>query len=169
MPSQSHADKVISDLKNGAVKLSSSKRKNEEGIGIYTTIACWILLSVDPFIDISSVLLAGMEQGEECDDATLQLYDIIVSLEPKLEEVLQALYEEPSQLQQFMKHLEATINSAKTNDTSSLKSAIGRYVSPDSEGVLFPETKAARGFRNWLTARYLCPIKRLAEFDADPE
>ncbi|KAG5722067.1 hypothetical protein E4T56_gene6390 [Termitomyces sp. T112] len=122
----------------------SKKNKNGDGLEVYTNLAQWIPLSVDPFIDIGYVLLAGIDQNDDCDDATWGLYNMIISIQPKLEDVLEALSEDLSELQQFTKHLRKTINSAKTNDTSSLKSAISQYVKEDPNNtIMLPKNKSS--------------------------
>ncbi|KAH0584589.1 hypothetical protein H2248_010123 [Termitomyces sp. 'cryptogamus'] len=69
---------------------------------------------------------------------------MIISIQPKLEDVLEALSEDPSELQRFIKHLKKTINSAKTNDTSSLKSAISQYVKEDPNNtIMLPKNKSS--------------------------
>ncbi|KAG6872651.1 hypothetical protein C0995_007981 [Termitomyces sp. Mi166 len=61
---------------------------------------------------------------------------MITSIQPELEDVLEALSKDSSQ--QFTKHLKS---SAKTNDTSSLKSAIAQYAKENTNNDIFSEIK----------------------------
>ncbi|KAG6896814.1 hypothetical protein C0992_005914 [Termitomyces sp. T32_za158] len=174
-----HAQEVLRDLKNGII----SKSEARNGLQVYIEMARGIPLLISPFVDIGSVLLAGMgyseeeEQNEQFNsdkEELLFLYDKIVDLQPYIEDVLEGLSDDPSQLRHFIKKLENASNSAKTDDTSSLKPAIIRYLPKDPDNEVKPRfpptgTKAVRGFRNLTTARHLCPIKKLAEFDANPQ
>ncbi|KAG6906098.1 hypothetical protein DXG01_015939 [Tephrocybe rancida] len=137
-------------------------------------MARWIPLAIDPFIDLGAVLIAGMEQSDECDDETLFLYDDILQLRLTIEAVLSALEAELHQMGRFIKKLEAAVNSAKTDDTSSLKKDIIKYLMEKTDEEIKPRIptgglKVYRGFTNPVTARHLCPSKMLQKFDADPE
>ncbi|KAG6851912.1 hypothetical protein C0991_005040, partial [Blastosporella zonata] len=139
----------------------------------YINIAHWVPLSIDSFMDIGEVILAVTEQFNDCAQELLLLYDDLVTLKPEIEDVLETLEAEPDQLTQFIKKLETAANSAKTDDTSLLKPAIVQYmlhdlIAPPNPAIPPTGSKAPRGFANPTTARLLCPIKKLGQFDADP-
>jgi hypothetical protein len=66
--------------------------------------------------------------------------------------------------------LSAAANSARAEDTSSCRKAVPAYILPsdhtDDDDL---EKKSNRGWNNHYTARLLCPLKYLEEFDEDYE
>ncbi|KAG6850240.1 hypothetical protein H0H87_002179, partial [Tephrocybe sp. NHM501043] len=70
--------------------------------------------------------------------------------------------------------LEATVNSAKTDNNSSLKKAVIEYVMEKADEQVKPrilpgELKVFCGFGNPVTAHHLCPSKMLQRFNTNPE
>ncbi|KAG6887354.1 hypothetical protein C0995_015824, partial [Termitomyces sp. Mi166 len=175
--SSKHAREVLKNLKNGVIQKSEVK-----ALQVYVDMARWIPLSISPFINLGSVLLAGMgylEDGEQDNEQEndldsdkeelLLLYDMIVDIQPHMEDVLEGLSKDTGT---FYK-LKMVSNTAKTNDTSFLKPAIICYLPKDANDEVKPSllptsTRAVQGFQNQVTAHQLCLIKKLAEFDANP-
>ncbi|KAG6877070.1 hypothetical protein C0992_010964, partial [Termitomyces sp. T32_za158] len=104
----------------------------------------------------------------------LTSYQAILKIEPRLENVLEHINEDPTRLDHFIKKIEDAMNGARTDNTSSLKPAILKYILNNPDANLDPKvpetgTKASRAFRHPVFARHLCPIKKLTIFDRDPE
>ncbi|KAG6858326.1 hypothetical protein C0995_000764, partial [Termitomyces sp. Mi166 len=139
-------------------------------------MAQWIPLSINPFIVVGNVIYAGLEQSKDEDPELLEHYQAILKLEPHLENVLQCLNKQHKQLTQldsFIKEIETAISGAQTNNTSSLKPVIIKYILTDPDANLEPKvpdtgTKACQAFQHLVFACHLCPIKKLALFDCDP-
>ncbi|KAG6874522.1 hypothetical protein C0995_010435 [Termitomyces sp. Mi166 len=111
------------------------------------------------------------------DPELLEYYQAILKLKPRLENVLQCLNEQPEQLTQldsFIKEIETAISDAQTDNTSSLKPTIIKYILTDPDANLEPKvpdtgTKACQAFQHLVFACHLCPIKKLALFDCNPQ
>lgn len=74
----------------------------------------------------------------------------------------------------MLKHeiqLSTAASNARADDTSSCRKATAEYIIDSSEDTvaLSLKKKSDRGWNNCYTARLLCPLKRLPEFDNDPE
>ena len=68
----------------------------------------------------------------------------------------------------------AAMNSARTDDTGSLKGSIKDYIpiNPLTDAaIILPPTigKSNRGYHHQHLARLLCPLSRRDEFDEDPQ
>ncbi|KAG6851880.1 hypothetical protein C0991_005319 [Blastosporella zonata] len=73
-----------------------------------------------------------------------------------------------------MHELQRTANCAKTDDMSALRQQIIHYLMEDINDYPYPQiqpsnTKAGRGFLHPVTARHLCSVELLEDFDSDPE
>ncbi|KAG6894030.1 hypothetical protein C0992_007746 [Termitomyces sp. T32_za158] len=170
-PKEEHAKKVVKHLQEGS---RLKKTDPKDALRIYTDMARWIPLAIDPFIVFGNVIYAALEQSNESNEELLAQYQAILKLEPRLENVLQCLNEDPAQLDNFIKEIEDAMNGARTDNTSSLKPAILKYVLKDPDANLHPKvpetgSKACRAFRHPVFARHLCPIKKLSNFDRNPE
>ena len=61
------------------------------------------------------------------------------------------------------------MNAARANDTHALKYLILSFLPPNIHTpIVATRDKHIRGWHHKWTARALCPLKRLEEFDADP-
>lgn len=71
--------------------------------------------------------------------------------------------------------MSSTISNVKSSDMFQAKAKLRDYLTPLGADYDIPirngnEAKETEwGWHNTVTARYLCPMKRLAEFDGDPE
>lgn len=70
--------------------------------------------------------------------------------------------------------LATTSNDARSEDTGSLRYAILSYIPKDvrkdtlEPPLLTDDSKALRGFHHPMTARLLCPMRLISDFDANP-
>lgn len=70
--------------------------------------------------------------------------------------------------------LATTSNDARSEDTGSLRYAILSYIPKDlrkdklDPPLLTDDSKALRGFHHPMTARLLCPMRLINEFDKSP-
>ena len=61
------------------------------------------------------------------------------------------------------------MNAARACDTNAFKYNILSYLSPNPHTpMVVKKIKDLRGWHHKWTARALCPLKRLEQFDADP-
>ncbi|KAG6835577.1 hypothetical protein H0H93_016837 [Arthromyces matolae] len=139
----------------------------------YLKLARWLPLGVHAFMSLQTVLIDIHEEGAEPDNDALHQYNLIMDVEPRLEEFIMYLSKDMEGLTSFVQQLDRTATSAKTDDTSTLRDGILSYLLEDINTNVEPRipsktSKAARGFSHPVTARHLCGIKMLVTFDNNP-
>jgi hypothetical protein len=114
----------------------------------------------------------------------------LIKLEPKLEDLILEFASQPDQLEPFITVVSASpacctcnlltrsqfnihAGAARQEDTGRLKRDIVDYLMPrPSMQMVSPpiskDAKSRRGFNHPITARFLCPIRRIPTFDRDP-
>ncbi|KAF8171892.1 hypothetical protein BJ912DRAFT_1065937 [Pholiota molesta] len=140
----------------------------------YQHAARWIPVAIGPFISISAALLAGTarinhsELPPKMGEEDVLNFEMLSNACPGLKQALKAFKGDSSLVKCFVGHLSAAANSARAEDTSSCRKAVPAYILPsdhtDDDDL---EKKSNRGWNNHYTARLLCPLKYLEEFDED--
>ncbi|KAF9470714.1 hypothetical protein BDN70DRAFT_939488, partial [Pholiota conissans] len=142
----------------------------------YRHAARWIPISVGPFVDINKAIHWGAAELND-DDPPAEMgphdavnYRMILSIFPGLDKALAAFKGDKNLIQPFARQITTAANSARAEDTSSCRRATPEYVLSSSSGDGDSlQNKSDRGWNNYHTARLLCPLKRLVEFDENPD
>lgn len=64
--------------------------------------------------------------------------------------------------------MDSVAGRARSDDLTRLRNRVIKYANPGDQADHL-DVKSHRGFHHDLTGRLLCPVSKLAEFDADPE
>ncbi|KAG6859428.1 hypothetical protein C0991_000706 [Blastosporella zonata] len=121
---RAHSKAVLKSLQNGGSKMP----KKNLALRTYTSLAHWIPLGIDMFIDFSLTIYAAIDPSDEPDEELLSTYEAICTLEPRITDILKYLNKDPDQLTSFIRECEEAINGARSDDTTSLKPAVVTYV-----------------------------------------
>ncbi|KAF9471149.1 hypothetical protein BDN70DRAFT_901573 [Pholiota conissans] len=178
--------------RDGFSKLVAWLQNKKKGIDHSSTLkpyrhaARWMPISIGPFVDLGKALCWGAAKlndeapppGSGQQEAII--YKMILSHCPEVEGALMAFKGDQSLILSFAHQgskifttaaIMTAANSARAEDTSSCRKATPEYILPthhiEEEGLM--EKKSNRGWNNCITARLLCPFKRLEEFDRDPK
>ncbi|KIK34551.1 hypothetical protein CY34DRAFT_97779, partial [Suillus luteus UH-Slu-Lm8-n1] len=161
-------------------------------LGPYLRAARWFPLGIDPFADLEGVLYDGMEaefselrdedpiQPEDDENGRemerrVQHYKNWVKLIPTFSDTISGFEKDPAAMDNFIHALVSAASDARSDDTGSLMREGLEYMLLDPESSSFnppllkKHGKACRGWNHPQTARLLCPVRRLDEFDADPQ
>ncbi|KAF8197841.1 hypothetical protein BJ912DRAFT_952284 [Pholiota molesta] len=163
---------LVEHLQNEA--LTTKKPKVLEP---YQTAARWIPLAVGPFININAALYAGAAKVNNLalpantTEEDLENFEEFMKFCPELKQAIRGFNGDVDVLEQFVGHLSQAACNSRADDTSSCRKATRVYISTicrmSSRVTL--EKKCDRGWNNLYTARLLCPLKYLDEFDKEPQ
>ncbi|KAF9470082.1 hypothetical protein BDN70DRAFT_940093 [Pholiota conissans] len=143
----------------------------------YRHAARWMPISIGPFVDLENAICWGAAKlsdqappfGTGQQDAIN--YKMMQLICPGLERALVAFKGDQVLVQSFAHQIMLAANSARAEDTSSCRKATPEYIlslkHTDEERLM--EKKSNRGWNNLITARLLCPFKRLEDFDKNPK
>ncbi|KAF8165839.1 hypothetical protein B0H34DRAFT_671581 [Crassisporium funariophilum] len=159
-------DRAVNDLEEG---------NSNDLITEMTSRGRWATRAISPFINLTSVLYAGMPGDDEDipDPCKVELFKKIVALHPRFKELLQWMVCNEDAMKEFVSMMEATMNDAMSQDCNSVRyNIIGQLpLNPSVQQVTPPivgSSKANRGWRHHQTAAALCPLRLRADFDEDP-
>ncbi|KAI0706138.1 hypothetical protein BC835DRAFT_1409771 [Cytidiella melzeri] len=99
-------------------------------------------------------------------------YELLFDLFPDFETDLEYYAADPDVMESLKKFLTAASDDGRADDCKTLKDGVLNYIpSPPvgTELLTVGNTKTARGWMHYSTARFLSPRDMLAEFDEDPE
>ncbi|KAG1733095.1 hypothetical protein EDD22DRAFT_960264 [Suillus occidentalis] len=185
-----HFHDLLDELNLGVQ--AGRKRKIIGPLGPYLRAAQWFPLGIDPFADLEGVLYDGMEaefselrdedpvqpkddeNGREM-ERRVQHYKNWVKLVPTFSDTISGFEKDPVAMDNFIHTLVSAASDARSDDTGSLMREGLEYMLLDPESSSFnppllkKHGKACRGWNHPQTARLLCPVRRLEEFDADPQ
>ncbi|KAG1878187.1 hypothetical protein F4604DRAFT_1923747 [Suillus subluteus] len=171
---------------------SSGRRKQKcsDILDPYLSSAHFFRLNYDLFAHFNMVLQEGMQaqfdpdwidpdqdQSEEAQairEHHLQVYQKFSSSIPNWNELVKNFETKAESLNEFLRAMENTANSARCDDTGSLKHNGLQYLLKDpakdrfDPPILKTHGKAVRGWNHTATARLLCPARDIVEFDEDP-
>ncbi|KAI6143596.1 hypothetical protein BKA82DRAFT_9216 [Pisolithus tinctorius] len=156
----------------------------------FTSAAFFFPMGMDPFMDFEQVLWDGIQNEfpdpleEPDEDSTaytqnekdyhIALYQNFISHIDNGSELVSGFEHERDSLSTFIDELVASAARSQTNDTGSLKWDMLTYMleDPTTQSVKPPiqkgDPKSTHGWNHPLTARNLCPIVHLEEFDRNP-
>ncbi|TCD64622.1 hypothetical protein EIP91_003856 [Steccherinum ochraceum] len=151
--------------------------------------AAFVPRAIDLFVDMERVLDVGIQvESRTPDDPPLDLdqddqrhlaaYRELMEFKPVLHQLLGSSEfieaENGAPFETLVRLLEQGFSNGRSDDTRKLRQHVVTYAIPDGWAPReVPDTspgasKAGRGFRSELTARMLCPIAYMGEFNANP-
>ncbi|KIM35219.1 hypothetical protein M413DRAFT_14685 [Hebeloma cylindrosporum] len=166
----------------------SQKRKKNSPVDPYKKFVGFYTRSQDAFINYSLVLDAAMSlEVEEYGDLTeeefleknykqLKVYKALRKSLPQFSKDFLEFQEQPEQIEEFAKLLDAAVTAARGADISTLREAGLEYIALEQpDELLLPkirrgaEKNTTRGHHHPVLSRLLCPVALLSDYDADPE
>ncbi|KAG2030021.1 hypothetical protein BDR03DRAFT_987376 [Suillus americanus] len=165
------------------------KQKHSDVLDPYLSSACFFCLNYDLFTHFNMVLWEGMQaqfdpdwidpeqdQSKEAQatrEHHLQVYQNFSSSIPNWNELVKNFETEAESLNEFLRAMENAANSARCNDTGSLKHNGLQYLLKDpakdhfNPPILKTHGKAVWGWNHTATARLLCPARDILKFNKD--
>ncbi|KAJ3486607.1 hypothetical protein NLI96_g4131 [Meripilus lineatus] len=162
----------------------------------YKKAARWIPRVVSPFTDFPTVFRLGMRADidPEFDNGAnlgndihitsdpavqekhLQIYRTILTLVPGFSDMLTEYQFTPESLPDLLRLFDILLKSTRSDDIKSIRNDGISYLHKTPHTIITPRIrlesgtrKDDRGWDHLLTARLMCPLKLLQEYEADPE
>ncbi|TCD61407.1 hypothetical protein EIP91_008511 [Steccherinum ochraceum] len=151
----------------------------------YKKAAMWAPRSMGPFVSMTDVFYVGsryMSIAGAPDDALdnkteAEIQELaahfasLISKIPSFKNAIPFLMRDEDTLYRLLAYMDKKVSNARSNDLGAIRFDAMAYLKPFGEHKppqVGNRDKSLRGWNNKVTARMLCPISMLEEFDADP-
>ncbi|KAK2467955.1 hypothetical protein APHAL10511_000250 [Amanita phalloides] len=162
-------------------KSKANINNNDGPLAPFIKVARWIPLAIDPFINLHDVFMMGLQgwsgQRERMtvdEQYKCIVFENIVPLMPDLVSIISEFSKDAKTFQAMVTQMTKAVAGIRSSDAMTFKRSMSTYIVPNEESkvqYLIPNfgQKQLWGWNHRVTRRFMCPMRLLSKFDANPQ
>ncbi|KAK2467953.1 hypothetical protein APHAL10511_000248 [Amanita phalloides] len=162
-------------------KSKANINNNDGPLAPFIKVVRWIPLAIDPFVNLHDVFMMGLQgRSGQCERMTADkqykciVFENIVPLMPDLVSIISEFSKDAKTFQAMVTQMTKAVAGIRSSDAMTFKRSMSTYIAPNEESkaqYLIPDfgQKQLWGWNHHVTGQFMCLMRLLSKFDANPQ